>query len=119
MNLPALEFAGEYSAERFHEKLARHAKRAGSQAVEKALWLYYAAEDPQSPKWAKGIILGALGYFIVPFDGIPDLLLGVGYTDDLGVLALALASVAMYITPEAKEKARTKMQVWFPGRAGD
>src|SRR5689334_742367 len=86
MNAPALEFAGEYSAERFHEKLARHAKRAGSQVVEKALWLYYAAEDPQSPKWAKGIILGALGYFIVPFDGVPDLLLGVGYTDDLGVL---------------------------------
>lgn len=107
------EFVEEYSEQRFWEKLRRFARKAGSEVVEKSLWLYYAAEDPASPRWAKGVIYGALGYFILPFDAVPDAILAIGYADDLGVLALALASVAMYITPEVKEKARAKMEGWF------
>ena len=107
------EYARQYSDESFWDKLLRFAQTAGSEVVERALQLYFAAQDPDTPKWAKGVIFGALGYFIFPVDAIPDVIPVVGYADDLGVLAAAIASVAMYITPAVKEKAQAKMKDWF------
>ena len=57
--------------------------------IEKALWLYYAAQQPNTPVWAKTLIYGALAYFVLPFDAIPDVLLGLGFTDDMAVLLAA------------------------------
>lgn len=113
MDRPDDEFSKQYSEENFWAKLLRYAKTAGSEVVERALWLYYAAEDPATPTWAKGVIAAALGYFISPVDAFPDAIPAAGYSDDLGVLALAIASVAMYITPAVKEKARAKLKDWF------
>ena len=79
----------------------------------RTLWLYYAAQDPKTPVWARGVIYAAFGYFICPIDAIPDAVPVVGYSDDFGVLVLAVATVAMYITPKVKEKARAKMKDWF------
>ncbi len=102
-----------YSEEGFWEKLKNFALKAGSEIVEKALWLYYAAQDPATPAWAKTVIYGALGYFILPLDAIPDMLPGVGFSDDLGALAAAVATVAAYINDDVKKKAAEKMQGWF------
>ena len=54
-----------------------------------------------------------LGYFIVPIDAIPDLAPVIGYSDDLGALALAIGNVAMYIDDEVKQKAKSKLKDWF------
>lgn len=81
--------------------------------VEKALWLYYAAQSPDTPRWARTAIYGALGYFIFPLDAIPDFAAVVGYTDDLGVLAAALATVSLYITDDIKDRTRQTMGKWF------
>jgi uncharacterized membrane protein YkvA (DUF1232 family) len=43
------------------------------------------------------VIFGALVYFIAPIDAIPDLTPLVGFTDDLGALAAALAMVSIYV----------------------
>jgi uncharacterized membrane protein YkvA (DUF1232 family) len=75
--------------------------------------LYYALQSPDTPTWAKGIVTGALGYFILPTDAIADFIPAVGYADDLGVLAWAVAAVAFSITPAVKEKARKKLEDWF------
>ncbi|HCL3894797.1 TPA: DUF1232 domain-containing protein, partial [Pseudomonas aeruginosa] len=75
--------------------------------------LYYAAQTPQTPAWAKATIYGALGYFILPVDAIPDVLPGVGYTDDLGIIAAAITAVSMYITEDVKRQASQKLQDWF------
>ena len=107
------DFAKEYSDEGFWAKLARYAKVAGAEVVEKALWLYYAAQREDTPVWAKAIIYGALGYFILPTDAIPDVIPAVGYADDLGALVVALATVGAYIDPEVKRRARKKMDDWF------
>lgn len=107
------EYTQQYSEGRFWDKLLRFAKTAGVEVVERALRLYYAAQDPGTPKWAKTVIIAALGYFISPADAIPDIVPLVGYSDDLGVLSLAIATVAMYITPEVKEQARAKMKDWL------
>ncbi len=69
--------------------------------------------EENTPAWAKATIIGSLGYFIAPLDAIVDLTPVVGYADDLGVLALALATVATYINDEVRDKAALKMQDWF------
>ena len=102
-----------YSETNFWDKLKHYALAAGKELVEKALWLYYAAQNPSTPTWAKSVMYGALGYFILPLDAIPDITPLIGYSDDLGVLAAALAAVSMYITDEVKQQAQQKLAAWF------
>lgn len=106
-------YATAYSETGFRRKLTRYAATAGREVVEKALWLFYAAQSPNTPRWAKTAIYGALGYFIFPLDAIPDFAAVIGYTDDLGVLAAALATVSMYVTDDIKERSRQTMERWF------
>ena len=106
-------FAKDYSEESFWKKVLRYATNAGRDVIKFALQLFYAAQTPQTPVWAKAVIFGALGYFINIFDAIPDLTPAVGYGDDLGVLAAALATVAAYITPEIEQKAQEQLKRWF------
>ena len=109
----AQKYQKRYSPEQFWEKVRRYAKTAGKNVVETALQLYYAAESSQTPVAAKSVIYGALAYFISPIDIIPDLLPGLGYTDDLTVLLAAIGIVAANITPAIKEQARVKASDWF------
>lgn len=102
-----------FTAARFWKKLGRHASVIGRGTLEKALYLYYAAQNPATPAWAKRVVYGALGYFILPLDAIPDLAPLIGYTDDLSVMAAALATVAYYITPQVKQQAHDKLDQWF------
>ena len=105
--------ASGYSSERFWAKLGAQALRAGRELVERALWLYYAAERPDTPRWARLTIYGALAYFILPLDAIPDLLPGAGYVDDMGVLGAALLTVASHVDASVKRRARERMREWF------
>ena len=111
------QFIEAYSEEGFWKKLRRYALAAGREVVEKALLLYYAAQQEKAPAWAKATIAGALGYFIVPLDAVADLTPAVGYADDLGVLVLALAAVATYINDEVRQQTADKMRDWFGDEA--
>ena len=113
------DYSEEYSEESFWKKLAAFAVRAGKEVVERALTLYYCLLDPDTPRRAKATIIGALGYFISPFDAIADVIPVVGFSDDLGVLVLALAAVAAHIKPEHREKARETLKTWFGSATGD
>jgi uncharacterized membrane protein YkvA (DUF1232 family) len=107
------EFSGAYSESSLWLKLRRFAAAAGREVVERALVLYYVLEDQGTPGWARAACIGALGYFIAPIDAIADLVPLVGYTDDLGVLVAALATVAKHITPEHRARATQKATEWF------
>ena len=107
------EYEEAFSEQGFWNKLKKYAKSAGREVVEKALLLYYAAQEEKAPKWAKATIAAALGYFIVPLDAIADLTPAVGYADDLGVLALAIAAVATYINEDVRSKTAKRMATWF------
>ena len=107
------KYEDAYSDRGFWDKLKKYALLAGREVVEKALLLYYAMQEEKAPAWAKATIAGALGYFIVPLDAIADLTPAVGYADDLGVLALAVAAVATYINDDVRRKAAEKMRDWF------
>jgi uncharacterized membrane protein YkvA (DUF1232 family) len=103
-----------YSDRSFWKKLRRYARLAGKEVVEKALTLYFTLQDPDTPVWAKRVVIGALAYFIIPFDAITDLLPLVGFTDDLGALLTALSTVAMHVKPVHKQRAKEQAEAWFP-----
>lgn len=89
----------------------RTAKKAARQIpfMEDVVAAYYCAMDRKTPLRAKGILLAALGYFILPTDAVPDFILGLGFTDDVAVLTAALATVRTHITPAHRLAAREAM----------
>ena len=74
--------------------------------AEDLLAAYYCAFDKQTPRHVQLALLGAIGYFILPFDFIPDMLPVLGFTDDAAVLATAIRLVASHITDDHREAAR-------------
>ncbi len=89
----------------------RTAKRAARQVpfMEEVVAAYYCALDKETPTRTKGILLAALGYFILPVDAIPDFLVGLGFTDDIAVLTAAFTAVSGQIKPEHREAARNAL----------
>lgn len=67
---------------------------------------YYCALDPRTPHRTRLILLGALAYFVLPMDWIPDFIFGVGFTDDIAVLTGAIAAIRSSIMPAHYEAAR-------------
>ncbi len=66
---------------------------------------FYCAIDPATPRYARGILLAALAYFVMPFDAVPDFFAVVGFSDDMAVLAMAFSAIRNNIKPEHFEKA--------------
>ena len=102
-------YGGAYTEESFWEKVRSKVKSAGLQLIYKAMQLYYATENPNCPAKVKAGIYAALGYFISPFDLMPDFMPFGGYTDDLSAILLATMMAQAYIDDEVKEKARQKL----------
>ncbi|MCV0394431.1 MAG: DUF1232 domain-containing protein [Rhizobiaceae bacterium] len=71
---------------------------------------YYCALDERTPTRVRGTLLAALAYFVLPFDMVPDFLVGFGFTDDAAVLAAALAAIRTHITPGHREAARKALE---------
>ncbi len=75
--------------------------------TEDAVAAFHCATDSLTPLPARATLFGALAYFILPFDAIPDFLIGIGYTDDAAVLLAAFTACKSYITDDHRAKART------------
>lgn len=71
---------------------------------------YYCALDPSTPHRVRAVLLAALAYFVLPVDAVPDILAGVGFTDDVTVLAAAIAMVRAHITPDHRDRARRALE---------
>jgi uncharacterized membrane protein YkvA (DUF1232 family) len=67
---------------------------------------YFCALDPATPHRVRAILLAALAYFILPFDAVPDILAGIGFSDDVTVLVAAIALVRSHITSAHRDAAR-------------
>ena len=78
--------------------------------IEDLLAAYYCAFDKETPRHVQAALLGAIAYFILPFDFIPDMLPVLGYTDDAAVLATAIRLVASHISDDHREAARTALK---------
>jgi uncharacterized membrane protein YkvA (DUF1232 family) len=93
------------------EKFWRTAKRAARQVpfMNEVVAGYYCALDKNTPFRAKAILLAALGYFVLPADTIPDIVLGLGFTDDVAVLTAAITAVRAHMTPAHRLAAKTAL----------
>lgn len=109
------KYAKFYSNESFWKKLKGFAGKAGISVVYMALLLYYMLIDEAVDIKSKLTIVAGLGYFIFPFDLIPDVLPVIGFTDDLSVLTITLSIVRGKINDTHRLKARRMMQQWFNG----
>ena len=78
--------------------------------AEELLAAYYCAFDRETPRHVQAALLGAIAYFVLPFDFVPDMLPILGFTDDAAVLATAIRMVASHIKPEHREAARAALK---------
>ena len=118
-NINLDDYAQYFNDTKLWKKLKKVAKKAGRKAVYYVLVLYYVSRDPSVPRSMKLKVLGALGYFILPLDFIPDVILALGFTDDLAALAWALFTMRKHITPEIEKKARERLREWFGPEEGE
>jgi uncharacterized membrane protein YkvA (DUF1232 family) len=103
---PADELAKDRESVRkqFWRKLKRLAVKLPF--AEDLLAAYYCAFDRQTPRHVQAALLGAIAYFVLPFDFVPDMLPVLGFTDDAAILATALRMVASHINEDHREAAR-------------
>jgi uncharacterized membrane protein YkvA (DUF1232 family) len=102
-----------YSKEKLADKLLKVAKKAGVKVIYAACLLYYMLEDEQVSGKDKLLIVGALGYFILPFDLIADFTPLVGFADDLVGLVFVVKTIYKNITPEVERKAKSRVRSLF------
>lgn len=101
--------------EKFFPKLAR--VMASVPFAEDVVAAYYCAFDRNTPVKAKGILIGALAYFILPVDVVPDFILGLGFTDDMAVLLAAFNVVRTHVTQSHRDRARDTLDRLRRGEA--
>jgi uncharacterized membrane protein YkvA (DUF1232 family) len=78
--------------------------------AEHAVAAWFCAFDPATPLRAKGILLAALAYFVMPFDVIPDAIIGLGFTDDMTVLLTAISLIRNHMKPDHYDQARETLK---------
>lgn len=107
------KYAGNYSGSKLWKKLATVAKNLGKKTLWYVLLLYYTLESDEVSLGNKAIIMGALGYLILPLDLIPDVVPVLGLADDAAAIKLAYDTVKASITPAIEKKATHKLRLWF------
>jgi len=112
-NQDITDYQENYSETKLISKILNSFKKAGAKLLNIVMTLFFTLKDPDTPKWAKSIIYGALGYFILPLDVIPDFVPIAGYADDLWALTGALGTVALYVKEDHKQQAKEKINKWF------
>ena len=105
------------SVQRVNETRVRHGFRpkvrrtaARIPFADHLLSVWYAAKDPETPTAAKGVMLGALAYFVLPVDAIPDIFAGVGFPDDAAVIAAIMATLGAHVRSRHRQAARTRLK---------
>ena len=106
------KYEKEYSEDGLWEKIDKVAKKAGIKVIYYALLLFYALQSDKVTVAEKALIIGALGYFILPIDLIPDFMVPIGYGDDLAVM-WGLINKLDCIDEAVKAQAQAKLTDWF------
>lgn len=78
--------------------------------AEDAVAAWFCTRDPATPFQVRATLIGALAYFVLPFDAVPDIIAGLGFTDDAAVLLAALKIVGGHVTEAHRARARRWLQ---------
>lgn len=105
---PGSESDFKKRSERVKQGFWKAARRAGRMVpfMDEVVAAYYCALDQNTPTRVRMTLMAALAYFVLPFDIIPDMLVGIGFTDDVAVLMAALTAVRTHMTPAHRLAAR-------------
>jgi len=105
------EMRGTCEAERVRREFWQKARRVAARLpfAEDLLAAYYCAFDRATPVQVKAALVGALAYFVLPVDAMPDVLPFLGFTDDAAVLLTALRMVGAHMRPEHRDAARAAL----------
>ena len=95
-------------AQELFNKIKKVLIKAGLELTYKVLQLWYVLQKPDLPYSVKATIIGALTYFVLPIDSVPDFLPG-GFVGDLATITFALSMASLYVDEEVNEKARKKL----------
>ena len=106
-------YAGNYSDSKLWSKLAKFGKKLGKDTLRYVLLLYYTLKSDQVSLGNKAMIMGALGYLILPVDLIPDFIPILGFADDIAAIKVAYEAIKVSITPEIESQADAKLAEWF------
>lgn len=98
----------ERVAKGFWPKIRRVA--ASIPFAREALSVWYCARDDETPIAAKGMMLAALAYFVLPTDAVPDFIAGLGYTDDAAVFTALMTVIGKNLKPRHKDAARRAIE---------
>ena len=109
---PGNESEFKKRSERVKNGFWKAARRAGRMVpfMDEVVAAYYCALDQKTPIRVRMTLMAALAYFVLPFDAIPDILAGIGFTDDVAVLMAALTAVRAHITPAHRLAARQALE---------
>lgn len=107
------KYQKHYSEEGLLDKISKTFKKAGLKVIYYVLLLYYVLMDENTPFQQKMLIIGALGYFILPVDMIPDFIPAAGFADDAAAIVACLKTVSDNVTPEVKKKTINTLHDWF------
>lgn len=106
------DYVDKFNLDTFWEKLKSRVTNLGKEGIYQLLLLFYTMQRSDIPAKIKAIILGALGYFILPTDAVPDFIPVLGYSDDLAIVAICVTYVRSWTTAAEEEKAKEKMREW-------
>lgn len=102
----APQYERHYNEDKFWQKLRKLAGKWGEKLLLPAMMLYCMMKSPNVSLRDKTIILGALGYLILPLDAVPDFIPMLGIVDDISAIMLALKTLNKDITPEIRKVAQ-------------
>lgn len=95
------------------QKIVGVARMAGEAVMLEAMKAWHVTQDPATPTAAKAALYGALAYFVLPTDAIPDILPFVGFGDDMAALGTALYVANAYVTDDIVRRARASVDAIF------
>ena len=107
------EYEKQYSEEKFWSKVTTVAKKAGIKVIYMALLLYYALDSTSLSVKDRALIIGALGYFILPLDLVSDLMPAIGFLDDAAILLAIVKLLIVGIDNKVIALAKGKLSQWF------
>lgn len=107
------EYEKQYSEEKFWSKVTAVAKKAGIKVIYMALLLFYALDSTSLSVKDRALIIGALGYFILPLDLVSDLMPAIGFLDDAAILLAIVKLLIVGIDNKVVALAKGKLSQWF------
>ena len=78
--------------------------------ADEAVAAWFCASDPSTPARVKAVLIGALAYFVMPADLVPDVIAGLGFTDDAAVLMAAVTTVGTHIKDAHRDQAKAVLK---------